>query len=638
MSRIASDLVRLRSFVLLLILGSIGVASVEARANQPDFDVGRAEYPTADAIVLRLEQHWELDRFGKMHRREHSWVKLLDRRAIGRYADPRIDWNYRTDDVIIRTARTHVPDGTLLPVPDYSFNVAAPSDVAGWPEWAEWRQTVVSFSGVQADAVLELDYEVVTQQGAIPWLSADLRLNEDDPIVERFVTLTVPESTPVLQRIDNLAAAAAPRKSVGDEGSVTYTWSFGELAAAPSEPQSPPWQSRCGRVRFTTCPDAEAWIDSYLEAVKHAIRPDPRVAAFAEEAIGDVRTPHEKIEKLTTKLRDSFNIVTSRKTTQSRRARRTPYVYDADYGSPLEAAALLIAMCRDVGFDASPAVAVDARFWNAKVPTDSAFEAVVARVETPDGLIIAHPRQGIIDNPGGRGRRLLLWTDENRLESQAIPARGDSAGSRIECTGRVKLAADGSATAELELTLTGLCFDPGQLQSTEAQRRLASRVIKHVLDGFEIVSMSVVTLSDDAFTADVALQTDGPLPDVAGDALLTLGDGPAILEPLSLPIARSTRRTEVELPGRCSERIDLAIVLPEGAEALVLPASLAEIAGPFGTIEQNVSFDGSTIRWLREIHFDQDRISQSEYGRAREAISDLLSDSARRVVWTLSPD
>ena len=29
---------------------------------------------------------------------------------------------------------------TILPVPDYSFNLAAPDDVSGWPQYADWQQ------------------------------------------------------------------------------------------------------------------------------------------------------------------------------------------------------------------------------------------------------------------------------------------------------------------------------------------------------------------------------------------------------------------------------------------------------------------------------------------------------------------
>ena len=77
----------------------------------PDRSIGAAQFPADDAIILKWEQHWTMDRDGTIHRRDHQWVKLLNTRPIRRYGDPRLDFVNDRDELIIHTAQSHLPDG-----------------------------------------------------------------------------------------------------------------------------------------------------------------------------------------------------------------------------------------------------------------------------------------------------------------------------------------------------------------------------------------------------------------------------------------------------------------------------------------------------------------------------------------------
>jgi len=140
---------------------------------------GQTQSPDEDAVILLWEQHWTLEKDGTGHRCDPQRLKLFNRRPIRSVADPRLDFVEGQDKLVIHKAQTILPDGTIMPVPDYSFNIAAPNDVAGWPEYAGWQQQIVSFSGIEPGVVLELDYEVTTPAGVLPWLEADLRLLEE---------------------------------------------------------------------------------------------------------------------------------------------------------------------------------------------------------------------------------------------------------------------------------------------------------------------------------------------------------------------------------------------------------------------------------------------------------------------------
>ena len=269
-------------------------------AQTPDLTVGADRFPDADGIILRWEQSWTLDKDGTVHRRDHQWFKYLSTRPIRSTADQRLDFHATQDELKIHVARTHLEDGTILPVPDYSFNLAGPDDVAGWPAYADWRQMVVSFSGIEPNAVIELDYEVITQPRIMTWIDADLRLEQEYPTLERVVTVTAPDNVPVYFRVDGLEEDHLTRTDAGD--ATAYRWVFKDLPGGPDEPQALPWRERCGRLRFTTAKDGAFWAKAFVWGAEMAALPDEQIKRLAESAVKEEGDPTERVRLVAEKL------------------------------------------------------------------------------------------------------------------------------------------------------------------------------------------------------------------------------------------------------------------------------------------------------------------------------------------------
>lgn len=589
----------------------------------PSLSVGAAEFPDEDAIIIRREQHWTLGKDNALRRREHEWVKLLNSRPIRRFADPRIDYCDGPDKLTIHTAQTILPDATILPVPEYSFNVASPDDVHGWPQYAGWRQMIVSFSGIEDNVVLELDYEVATQAGVVPWIDADLRLDDDYPTLQRIVRVTVPEDVDLHYRVDGMKTGSSPDVQA-DEGTKTYLWFFADLPGTKPEPQSPPWRRRCGRLRFTTCPDAVQWVSARLQPVEEAGAPAEAVKTFAEAAVKDEPDPGQRVRAVAKKLRDSFHHVASPKTLRGLTCRSAADVLRSNYGNPLESAALLASALRSLGMQAQPAVAVDAEIWDETVPTESAFAGVVVVVDSPDGPVYVHPAEGVFRNPGSWGRhRLLSVAPSGELRNTYVYARGEQDPSELQITGKITVEEDGTAGGELRVRLTGAFYDPASLETAEKQEALVKSLVGRVLSGFKVEKHSVASLSDETFQATAQVASDGALKAYGDQHVLRFADGPAFLSDFALPLERSYRRTNVYVGGRFREHVDLAVTLPEEWQAGVVPASLPAVERPWGMAEQTVEVDGRTVRLRRTVTLTTDTVAPDAFAELRDAVNDL---------------
>ncbi|UCE61389.1 MAG: DUF3857 domain-containing protein [Phycisphaerales bacterium] len=633
-------------------LGTVGVAGLTLAAvvgcttaaalaqprntGEVDLGVGATQFPDDDAIILRWEQHWTLDKDGTVHRRDHKWIKLLNKRPIRQYGDPRIDFAKGEDKLIIHKAQSILPDGTILPVPDYSLNFAGPDDVAGWPEYSAWQQQIVSFGGIEDGVVLELDYEVITSPGITPWVWADIRVDDEYPVVERIISVTIPQSAKLTYQIDRVADSHVNAKSSTQGGSETRTWTFSDLAGVRRERQSYPWRQRCGRLRFTTCPSLKEWVTTIVNCINKATVPDEKITKFAEEFVKEEIDPAQRARKIAKKLHDSFNIVDSWKTTRSLKCRAAGDVFHVNYGSPLEAAGLWAAAMRAAGLQASVSVGVDATAWDELVPTGSSLAGAVVSVDLPDAEPMhIHPQHGVFKSPGHWGRHLLLGLTESGIPKKTyIYARGEEEPSELNISGRIVVGDDGSATGELRTRLTGAFYDPDNLDSAGAQKSLVTGMAGRILAGFNVASHSVLTLSDETFRATANVASDGALQSYEKQHLLKLGDGPAFLADTPLPLGQSYRSTDVHLGSRLREQVDLTIEIPEKWSVSIAPASLAAVTGSWGSVSQKVEVDKNIIRLHRAIKINAERIHPNDFKQLREAINALRVEQSLLLVCT----
>ncbi len=613
---------------------------VELTSQPPDLSVGADQYPGADAINLRWVTQWTLAKDGTVHRRDQRWLKLLSRRPIRAEADPRIDFCEGQDKLVIHTARTHLPDGTVLPVPDYSYNLAAPDDVGGWPYYARWCQQVICFSGIQDNAVMELDYEVVTQPGVVPWMEGDLRIDSDYPTVERIILVTVPEGTPIRHRVDGLNAAEYSTRSDTDGGMSRYTWLFPNLSGAPAEPQSLPWRERCPRFHFTTCGSVEQWVSAIVERVTAAAEPDDAIRAFVKDAVEDAIDPTEQVARIAKKLQDSFNTLASPKTYRGLQCRPASEAFRSNCGSPLEAAAVWAAALMAADIPSSIEVAVGATTWNETVPTASELAGVVVIARTPDGTVMVNPQTGVFRSPGGWGRHWLLGASPGSekggpLRKTYIEARGEKTTSRMYVSGKVTIDGDGHAAGEWRVHLTGAFYDPAALETSGQQERLLERLVGRIASGFHVTSHVIATLSDESLRATVNVASKEPLVKAGSQHVLVLGDGPVCLADFPMPLDQSYRATDVGLAGRFVQDVNVMVELPDGWSADILPATVPTVKGAWGSAGQRVEVTESGIRVHQSIDVSQETISPEAFKGLRDVVNTLRADASR--VLTCGP-
>ena len=620
---------------------AIGLSTAAYGLDLPE--VSQADFPNDDAVVLRHVQRWTLESDGGVVYEEHRWVKLFSDRAWRRYSDPRVDFLEGSEEVELFTAVAHLPDGTVVDLPEYSTILVSPDGVFKWPVLSDWRQMVYIFSGVQNEAVLEFHYQRTSKPGVRRWLEADLRIGDIDPVVERVVEVSLPEGQELrfdLDRADRYTALHAHIKFVWsaeeeqlDPRATTYRWEMTNVPSDADEPNSPPWRQRCGRLRFTNCPSAREWVSDLTGVVESSAEQTERIRKFAEEAAKDEVDEANKVRAIAKKLGDSFNFVNDWRGWAGRRVRPADEVFGTCYGSRLESAGLALAALRSIGIEARVRVAVDGNTFDEKVPTDGDLVALVVEPSVYGGPIWWEPSSGII-NPNGAWRdRALLYFESEKLQKLAAFASPRSQPDTARVRGQLVL--DDKAeklTGSLNLELTGLFINPEELRTDEQKRSRITSVVGGVIPDLKVTGFSVSHLSRDRFVAQASVESKEPPAEVYDRRLVVLAAETPVLTQAHLPLHRSARRTPIRLAAPMLEDVRLGIKLPDGWKPVILPRALPAAGGGWGRIAQQVEAEDGAVRIMRQLSFESRTIEPEDFAAMREAVRGLGSDACRSLV------
>ncbi len=588
----------------------------------------RAAGDPPDAVILKEELNFRLNDDGSVTRREYRLVRINNRRAISAFADPRIPYREGRDTVKILKAVTHLRSGTVLPVPAYSLNTASPRDIAGWPRYADWRERIVSFSGIEPGVVLELEFEVREAAASPPRLSRDLRISADYPIMEKVVTLSLPDKIEPRHRVDGVHLL--PEVSQG-AGYRTWRWAFTDLPATRGESTSLPWEMRCPRLRFSTHAGTEAWVREYLLLVNDAATPDPAIKRFARATVGREEDLIERCRLLSGRLAKTFHVIPSLKAETPPVCVSAPVAFRSNYGNRLESAAVLAACLRALDCEVELAVAVNARTWD-HMPVDSGLQALLIRVNSDDEVRFVDPVGGLL-TPGKMS--LAIYSVDgpsHTMRLSYLHPLGSDAISELKITGRLTLERSGLLRGVLTMECSGAFFDPTEFQGAKSQKKFVGTVLALLAPGLTADSVDVLALSDRRFEVRTRVATAKPVAAVAGVRTLRLGADPLFMARFPLPLSESQRTTAVDLRGPFREILDLEFRYPERVSVLAAPAEVNQRLGNDGAVLQTVNKKPGGLRLRRSIFVNRTIVCPEEFRVLRTAINLLRTEGGRTIL------
>jgi hypothetical protein len=178
--------------------------------------------PATDARYLDIQVSYHMQNDGSWDMEYRHQVRLDSYYAVNRLGETFIVYNPDFQKLEILKAETTMADGRIVAAPANAFNEVLPFAAHGFADFARLREMVVTHTGLERGAVVELHYRLHTRPGFSGGFSGREILAKAFPVDRYRLTIAVPAGLDLRYQVFGLKAEAeitAP----GTEKQFTFT-------------------------------------------------------------------------------------------------------------------------------------------------------------------------------------------------------------------------------------------------------------------------------------------------------------------------------------------------------------------------------------------------------------------------------
>ena len=353
-------------FILIaLILASYGVFSQE---NQPD------------AIFNHIRKEYKLNNDGSITYHYSHKLKILSYFAFHRqYGETSVIYDPRFQKVKVNYAYTTTPDGKNIASPPNAFNEVLPDFAANAPAYNYLRRLVIVHTALEKEAVINVDYEVTTQNGYYPALTGNETIPGYSPIEQEDIIVKIPKAMQLSYKLLN--SPVLPDISTHGDTAL-YHWTFKKMAAIIPEIQVPPAFLYAPYLIFSSATDFKSVYRKIIDqdAFKNII--DDKMKAWVTELKKNSLNEMDFLLKLQHEIAINIKTYNVPLNLCGFQVKDPITVFNTNGGTPLEKAGLMCALLANVMIRAYPVVAAHESLFDSEIGNFNIFNEVYVRVNT----------------------------------------------------------------------------------------------------------------------------------------------------------------------------------------------------------------------------------------------------------------
>ena len=247
---------------------------------------------------------------------------------------------------------------------------------------------VVTHTGLELGATAYLDYTLHTNAGYEPELDKSLALQEESPVKEYRITVTVPDAKKLSYQ---LHGAKVNPKITRKDGTTRYEWTFRNVLASSRELYQPEDSRNVPHLTFSTWQSQQAALQWLTAQMKSGDTKEIQ-AVFGKIPVKE-KSEADANYRLTNAykyLTDNISYTPIPAEYAGYRLRNASQVVKQAYGTVGEKAALLLAVANELNVKAYP-VAVYPSYFDGSTGSLHAIADIVVAVDAEGGDLVLSP-------------------------------------------------------------------------------------------------------------------------------------------------------------------------------------------------------------------------------------------------------
>ena len=329
-----------RIIFLLIIIGFYSCNTFDAE-----------KYKNNDAVYLNMVKEYQLNDDGSVDYHYSHKLRLLSYLVINRiYGESFIPYNPKHQTLTINNSLTTMANGKKIKTPKNAFNEMLPHFAAIAPYYNKLREMVITHTGLERNATIDLDYTIHSEKNYYPYLMGREQLSAGSPIKKLTIIVKVPKGKKLNYKLFNYKQEPKISKT---NSSTEYKWVFNDLQAVSKEffhtLQTEP------KLNFSTA-------DDFNQAFAAFIKNNPINQFNLNEKSIKKQSIFLTALECQKKIVNEFNYYRIPLKQTGFKFRDAKSVWESNGGTEIEKTILLLNLLKDNDIDAVPIAVIDSCF------------------------------------------------------------------------------------------------------------------------------------------------------------------------------------------------------------------------------------------------------------------------------------
>ena len=579
-----------------------------------------------DAVYLQLKKEYTLNPDGSMDYRYIKKLKLQSYRSFNSlYGETFISYNPAFQSLKINEAYTIMADGKKNPSPSNAFNEVLPAFAANAPAYNNLREMVITHSGTERDAEINLDYELHSKKGFYPCFMGNELLAEVEPIKELTFVIRIPLESKLNYSMLNSTTTAAITK---DRNFQVYTWSFKDVPAISTEDFQKGYNDLYTRIIFSTAKDRSELYKEFMDKASFAYALNNEIKDAVANVIKETKEKAELLLKLQDKVINEFRLYPVPMRITGFTCRPPQETWNSNGGTLLEKAVLLTALLKEAGIEATPVFMIRKGLYDESIGSLMDVEDILVKAGSGSpvylSLITMNPQDLLYCSP----ERVFVELNQGGIKVEKSP----SLKNKISMTGTFTVNEQKQLSGEV--TLTENNGDNPYLMLVRDKNR-AKSLIGGGLSGSDLQDPGITKMEIDQSSIVIAVQKDKAFRSDSDYFFFQLPLVTNGVESLGIHLLPKDRITPLEISSLIEETYDFTIILPEKMSPFI-PSEKKELKNNTGTFSFEVKTEGTKVIIHRSLKLEKQLIQPSEYPEFKTLLDHWNTDRYREMVFVKS--
>lgn len=341
-----------------------------------------AQDDNSDAIYLKLVKEYQLNEDGSIDYHEYKQLKLLTYYAFhSLYGESFIVYNTKYQKLKINESFTTMADGKKVVTPVNAFNELLPRFAEDAPDHNYMREMAVTHTGLERNAVINLDYSIHTEKNFWPVFKVNEYIGEDSPIDELIIKISIPSGKEAKFQLIN--SEISP-EITQENNQKTFTWKFVNVPAYLYESLQAYRTTYSPQLFFSIAKNRDEFFSSIINQPAFEYQVNEKMTRKVESMRTDASDNVDLALMIQEYVVDEFKLKHISSWDIGFRYRQADEIWESAYGTKAEKMILLTALLTAANIEATPYAVIPVNQYLDEICVPEIYDYLV-RIKQDDG-------------------------------------------------------------------------------------------------------------------------------------------------------------------------------------------------------------------------------------------------------------